>query len=952
MYLFEFDKTVRNKSMEINASDTQTAVRKYLEYIHKEEKKGRIPLIVVGAGISSSNVVISDKENSTNLKGLPTLIEMINKIKEYLNEEDEKKDLSNLLEMFSGFDDSNSPPNYIDREWLSKLFTTMENSELEQIRKIWDKFCNWFLFECINGQHGAINTLTTTAATEIWKFSMICNALCFSANFDNYLAYNFGKTSETKNKTFHGMSIFSRSIAEQYFKRSSKTLINEKTPVNNCVFHANGDVFWLSCSGDATDGFCPKKDKYLPAFSWFNLNDKDKKISKDDLVCDICTSRLHATMTMPGTYKKDHDTRKMIGALWKYVSSRISTVITVGISCNWDDVLLKFIIGLLFENKIPHFNINKKKYDKNKRPEKKIDKIEILEKIVYDDNFSSFSITGDADSIIEYLNTQYKEIIDNKKSNIILYKDIFNDNGITNINELFSNLKFIQQLEKVKQLGLKGFWKYTPKEMEMLGLDATNNRWKHSKLVAKTALEYYRKIKKNPIVSEEVLIYISGLLHDCGHLPFSHLLEEVFSELSWKFENNEESFKHGHYTSYLIRNLFNSDDTSEDDYESKEKIKKLIEENNIDYEDIIKVINGNYGIGYIDALINSEIDCDKIAYLFGDSEETNVKLLLNRTEFLDKLTENAFITRENFIAIESESAWIAFRLLDERKRLFNELYFASDLRFLEAATKFILTTYFVQHFNKLDEKEYIKYINKKDDNEKYGDLSHFRIKMVIDDFFNIINTNNEIQLNIKYSLSEHTHKALDKCMELCMKPIDRRKGTPRQEEFEEIKILKVIYKRLTGVDFIEKESIKANYLPYSDKDIDDLSKDLSYKKLLKIRKRIHLNFPGILLIDVYQSVKYLSTAKTREKHLRIDGTEENQVVYLVPSSNREIWLNSKTSADVDITEYVKNYKLDVRKCIFNVYKLSDDNSKVEHAINMLKKEMKIYNEPGNEVDDD
>jgi len=863
---------------------------------------------------------------------------MILKIKDYLTKDKENADVKELIKLFSGkkepFTDN------IDREWLAKLFTALENSKIDSLKSIWEKFCNWFLLECIDGKHGALNTNTSKAALAVSDFSNESGALCFSANFDNYLTYNKQKSSNIEKKLLHGISIFKRTAAEKYFKRTIRNSKEKKININNYVLHANGDVFWLSCSGDATDGYCIKKDKYLPAINWFKNN---KIITKNDLVCDICTSKLHATMTMPGTYKKDHDIREMVSAIWKYISPRISTVITVGISCNWDDILLKFITGLLYENNIPHIDINDNDI--------KLEKTEIHKKIVKDKYFHSISLTGDAGSVMIFLNNRYKEI---KKASEETKIKSFDKDELIN---LFNELDFIQDLKKVSQIGLKGFWKNA--SADEVNDNKKNNRWEHSKQVAKYALDYYNKltqknsnIEKN--VTEEVLVYVSGLLHDCGHLPFSHLLEEVFSELSWKFEFNETPFKHGHYTSYLIRELFESDisDASTKQNEIRKKIRTIISDDyGVDYEDIIKIIEGNYGVGYIDALINSEIDCDKIAYLFGDSKDADVKLILKPDEFLEKLTENAHITQEKFIALDSGSAWIAFRLLDERKRLFNELYFASDLRFLEAAVKFILTIYFVQQYNKLDEKDYEKYKN-----DEYGDLSHCRIKMAIEDIFNMIKSDNDGKSCIKDSLSGQTRISLEKCMEYCMKTlaVGRQNTTPESEELNEIKILKEIYKRLTGETFKEKSDEKSRsiFLPYYDKDIDEFSKKLDYKQLMGIRKKIHLNFPGILLIDVYESVKYLSTAKTRKKKLRIDGTEENQVVYLVPPGDKDTWIDGKSLADVDISDYVKEHKLDIRKCTFNVYKLSEENTKLEHAINMLKKEMKNREDNGNEEEDD
>ena len=968
MSIFEFNENVKNKTLSVNfvtncSKEVENEMIEYLKYIHKESEKGKIPLIIVGSGISNSGVIIEHKrkvneksyERIMAKNGLPTLIEMIKKIHEltYEGDDNDRKNLHDLRKIFKS-ENFDMLIEHIDKEWLSKVFSTLANSESKDVKEIWDKFCNWFLFKCIiekegNGSvYGALTTVTTEAAVEVHRLSKNCGALCFSANFDNYLSYNKRQPIENSDSSLFGMSIFSRNTAEKYFIRSRRKSYPKNEILkrydeeidNDCVLHANGDVFWLSCSGDKVKGYCPKTGKYLPAYSWFKKNGNEK-ISEKDMVCDICNSSLHATMTMPGTYKKDRDTREMISAIWKYISSKISTVITVGISCNWDDVLLKFIIGLLFENDIPHLDINS-------QSDAKIKDIELHKKVVFDVNFSSISLKTDALSAVKYMNEKYESI----KKNEDKKSKYFEKTEKEEILKLLERLTFIKRLEKVSQIGLKGYWKHAGKD---------NNRWKHSKKVAELAFQSYKKMheinKKTENVSEKVLVYVSGLLHDCGHLPFSHLLEDVFSELSWKLENNEEPFKHGHYTSYLIKKLFKEDITffPEEERGVVKSIRDFLAHYNVDYEDIIKVIEGNYGIGYIDALINSEIDCDKIAYIFADSDQTNTNLMLNEKEFLDKLLKNAFITQEKLVALDSESAWIAFRLLNERKRLYNELYFARDLRCLELAVKFILTTFFVQRYNELDNNKYKKY-----GKEEYSDLSHCRIMMVIDDLFNIVMSKGlPEQIQMETSLSKQTRETLKQCMNICLNQIREPDGNHSPDDNpKELDVLKVIYKSLTGNNIDDtkgaaEDNISGiNLLPYTDNDINELAAQLSYIQLLEVRKRIHLNFPGVLLIDVYEPVKYLSTAKSRKKHLRIDGTDENQVVYLVPHGDRNTWHSGDAHASLDISDYVKNNKLDDSKPYMNVYKFSVDNTKIEHAINMLKKEMKMRKDSRSEGEDD
>jgi len=74
---YEFIETIKNKSTTIEASGF--VVDQYLGYVYEEYKKGKIPLIIVGAGISASNVEIRDGGKPIK-NGLPVLLEMIEKI--------------------------------------------------------------------------------------------------------------------------------------------------------------------------------------------------------------------------------------------------------------------------------------------------------------------------------------------------------------------------------------------------------------------------------------------------------------------------------------------------------------------------------------------------------------------------------------------------------------------------------------------------------------------------------------------------------------------------------------------------------------------------------------------------------------------------------------------------------------------------------------------------------
>jgi hypothetical protein len=117
MYPFKFNKKIKNNIIEIdNLNNKEYSINEYLRYIHKESKKGRIPLIIVGSGISTSNVIIFDPNNKSP-KGLPTLLEMVEEIRKYLLE---KKDDVDVKELFSELFEKNNNyelSEFVDREW-------------------------------------------------------------------------------------------------------------------------------------------------------------------------------------------------------------------------------------------------------------------------------------------------------------------------------------------------------------------------------------------------------------------------------------------------------------------------------------------------------------------------------------------------------------------------------------------------------------------------------------------------------------------------------------------------------------------------------------------------------------------------------------------------------------------------------------------------------------------
>ena len=138
-----------------------------------------------------------------------------------------------------------------------------------------------------------------------------------------------------------------------------------------------------------------------------------------------------------------------------------------------------------------------------------------------------------------------------------------------------------QRLRRIKQLGL----------ISLIYPGATHTRFEHcvgtmnlgSKLAEELGLTNY----------EIELIRASGLLHDIGHGPFSHVSEGVLS------------FPHEELTKYVV---------------TETSMRDLLEEK-FDINEIVDIVNGKGDLGPI---VSGELDVDRMDYLLRDSHNTGV----------------------------------------------------------------------------------------------------------------------------------------------------------------------------------------------------------------------------------------------------------------------------------------------------------------------------------------
>lgn len=172
--------------------------------------------------------------------------------------------------------------------------------------------------------------------------------------------------------------------------------------------------------------------------------------------------------------------------------------------------------------------------------------------------------------------------------------------------DLISTKEF-KRLKYILQLGVS--FKVFP--------SATNNRYMHSIGTFQVALKFVNSFFNKISVAQRKLFLATALLHDVGHGPFSHVFEKI------------TNISHEEMTKKII-------------LDKNTEINKALVKNKINPHEIIDVIDGQSKHEWINKLISSNIDVDRIDYILRDSyfigtnySTIDIDFLIERTHLLD-----------------------------------------------------------------------------------------------------------------------------------------------------------------------------------------------------------------------------------------------------------------------------------------------------------------------------
>ncbi len=158
---------------------------------------------------------------------------------------------------------------------------------------------------------------------------------------------------------------------------------------------------------------------------------------------------------------------------------------------------------------------------------------------------------------------------------------VYGDISLSKFETQVMDMPQFQRIRRIKQLGL----------ISLIYPGANHTRFEHCIGTMNLASKLGNELD---LSEDEVdLVRISGLLHDIGHGPFSHVSEGVLS------------FPHEELTEYVIE---------------KTSMHDLLDER-FNTKDIIEIIHGE---GHLGPIISGELDVDRMDYLLRDSHNTGV----------------------------------------------------------------------------------------------------------------------------------------------------------------------------------------------------------------------------------------------------------------------------------------------------------------------------------------
>jgi hypothetical protein len=706
----------------LTSSKTSKTVAVANDILSRTWRDGKRVLVVLGAGASKSAKVplMTDvfKTLQADTVALKTRWENAPSA-ERLNPGPAKERLADLITWLTALA-AGTAPRSIAAMALGTLQHAHEHvySSSDQTRDyylklsdLWAKFSKDFIEHSLQGPKGEpiYAKMPTPLHQRVAEWVLKGHAHVVSLNFDG-LTQKAVESSLQKGKMDRPVIINEPSEVAGFFlgSHSSETRL---VP----IVKVWGDVFHAIC----IDHQCSQRGKRVPIFEMAKSTSK----GADRIACPVCGARRQLQIFFTGYEEKERSTEALMAELVRFVAAKIGCILTVGFSGLWDAPVVRFLEAIAADAQ----------HELKRRPQlaSGTSHTEILDERCWisvdldphppllqelaTHNIAVLALTMTADEfaartpplVVE--GARAEAIEEHRGSgrfkNEIMWHALV-EQGQVNPPAAFRALDecqgdYLKSLQLLRQLGVKTkiSRSVSGRKYDTAGNEEKDhNRRLHSFGAAHLALAWFRKLQNDVSLSQQererlasVAIY-AAVNHDIGHLPFTHLAEEVLAEVHWNLDDWAGPFHHdepvlANAVPHLRSEIFDITDLGAGELRKTAGLEDCSGE--VFRGWIEATIQGRSGHPWVDAIVNSPLDVDKLDYVFRDCRFLGQGIHLPvenndlRLQWMRDLFEHSRVLPSGLLALEGIAGEHARDFLEERRWLYKNQYLKPAFRAFE-----------------------------------------------------------------------------------------------------------------------------------------------------------------------------------------------------------------------------------------------------------------------------